>query len=151
MKKIALTILALIALNACGDDGAPKDYLKIAGGGLVFNYRVSQASIIVIAQQKYPLPKDSIIEAQFDVPGTNTRQTITLPAMEGKLTYKLQSDPLTNIVKGGSYNVTVRLLDSKGAQLDRDDHAYVSDVDQSTLPSKPLVEGPDFKPQLENL
>jgi hypothetical protein len=151
MKKIALTILALITLSACGDDGAPKDYLKIAGGGLVFNYRVSQASIIVIAQQKYPLPKDSVIEAQFDVPGTNTRQTITLPAMEGKLTYKLQSDPLTNIVKGGSYNVTVRLLDSKGIQLDRDDHAYVSDVDQSTLPSKPLVEGPDFKPHLENL
>jgi hypothetical protein len=150
MKKSFL-ILACIILNACGEDTAPQSYLKIAGGGIVFNYRVSQASMIVIAQQKHPFPVDSIVEAQFDLPGTNTRQIVTLPAIEGKLTYKLQSDPLTNIKKGGKYNVTIRLLDSKGKELGRDDRIFESDEDQSTLPSKPLVEGPALIPHLENL
>ena len=52
-----------LMLSACGEDTSPKDYLKFAGGGLVFNYRYSQASLIVIAQQKSPLPEGSIVEA----------------------------------------------------------------------------------------
>ena len=63
-------MMACLMLAACGQDDGPKDYLKIAGGGLVFNYRYSQASMIVIAQQKFPLPEGSIVEAQFDLPGT---------------------------------------------------------------------------------
>jgi hypothetical protein len=149
IKKFAL--LACLMLAACGEGSGPKDYLKIAGGGLVFNYRYSQASMIVIVQQKYPLPENSIVEAQFDLPGTTARQTVTLPAMAGKLTYKLQSDPLTNIKKGEKYNITIRLLDRNGQQLDKDDRAFVSDEDQSTLPTNPLVEGLELTPHLENL
>jgi hypothetical protein len=150
MKKLFFVLTCLL-IAACGDNTAPTKYLKIAGGGIVFNYRVSQASMIVIAQQKYPFPAGSIVEAQFDLPGTNTRQIVTLPAMEGKLTYKLQSDPLTNIKKGGKYSVTIRLLDSNGKELGRDDRIFESDEDQSTLPSKPLVDGPALTPHLENL
>lgn len=147
--RVFLGLCAAALLSACGD--GPITYLKIAGGGIAFNYRYSQASMIVIAQQKYPLPQGSIVEAQFDIPGTTARQTVTLPSMEGKITYKLQSDPLLHITKGGQYNVTIRLLDKDGKQLDRQDRIFVSDEDQSTLPSKPLVEGLDFKPHLENL
>jgi hypothetical protein len=150
MKKLC-AMMACVFLAACGEDDGPKDYLKIAGGGLVFNYRYSQASMIVIAQQKYPLPEGSIVEAQFDLPGTTIRQTVTLPSMVGKLTYKLQSDPLTNITKGGKYNVTIRLLDSKGQQLDKDDRIFVSDIDQATLPTKPLVKDLAYTPEPENL
>ena len=140
-----------LMLSACGEDTSPKDYLKFAGGGLVFNYRYSQASLIVIAQQKSPLPEGSIVEAQFDLPGTLLRQTVTLPAMTGKLTYKLQSGPLTQITKGGRYNVTIRLIDSKGVELDRKDKIFESDENQSTLPTKPLADGVTMKPHLENL
>jgi hypothetical protein len=150
MKRF-LILASCLFIAGCDDDSAPINYLKIAGGGIVFNYRVSQASMIVIAQQKYPFPAGSIVEAQFDLPGTNTRQIITTPSMEGKLSYKLQSDPLTNIKKGGKYNVTIRLLDNKGKELDKDDRIFESDEDQSTLPSKPLVEGPALIPHLENL
>jgi hypothetical protein len=149
--KHKLALACLIMLGACGDDSGPKDYLKIAGGGIIFNYRYSQAGMVVIAQQKYPLPKGSIVEAQFDRPDQSTRETVSLPAMEGKLTYKLQSGPLTGFKKGGEYNVTIRLLDNAGKELDRDDRKFVSDEDQSTLPTKPLVEGPAIIPHLENL
>ena len=151
MKNLIVLVLFSLTLTACGDDNAPKQYLKIAGGGIIFNYRYSEASMIVIAQQKYPLPEGSTVEALFDIPGTATRQSVTLPAMEGKLTYKLQSDPLTHITKGGKYNVTIRLLDKMGKEMDKQDQIFISDEDQSTLPSKPLVKGLDFKPHLENL
>ena len=74
-------------------------------------------------------------------------QTCALPIF----TYKLQSDPLTHITKGGQYTVTIRLLDKAGKELDKKDRVFISDEDQSTLPSKPLVEGLEFKPHLENL
>lgn len=150
MNRFCL-VIACLFLSACGDDNGPKDYLKIAGGGITYNYRYSQASMVVIAQQKYPLPEGSIVEAQFDLPGQSVRQIVTLPSITGKLTYKLQSDALLGIKKGGEYTVTIRLLDRSGKQLDRDDRVYVSDVDQATLPTKPLVEGIALTPHLENL
>ena len=140
-----------LMLSACGEDSGPKDYLKIAGGGITFNYRYSQAGMVVIAQQKYPLPEGSIVEAQFDLPGQNARQTVSLPALVGKLTYKLQSDPLTGLKKGGRYNVTIRLIDKDGKQLDRDDTVYISDEDQDSLPTKPLVQDLALTPDLKNL
>jgi hypothetical protein len=149
MKKVL--VLTTLLLAACGDNNAPRDYLKIAGGGITFNYRYSQAGMVVIAQQKYPLPAGSTVEAQFDRPGQSTRETVTLPAMDGKLTYKLQSGPLTGFKKGAEYNVTIRLLDHAGKQLDRDDTKFISDEDQENLPTKPIVEGPELTPHLENL
>ena len=147
--KICLIISATI-IGGC-DQSGPPEYLKIAGGGIQFNYRVSEASMIVIAQQKQPLPPGSKVEALFDIPGTNTREAVSQPAMEGKLTYSLQSSKLFNITKGGKYKVTIRLIDAKGQELDRKETIYESDEDQSTLPTKPLVDGPALTPQLQNL
>ena len=147
MKRIL--ILAFL-LAGCGESG-PIDYLKIAGGGIQFNYRVSEASMIVIAQQVHPLPKGSQVEALFDIPGTNTRESVVLPAMEGKLTYRLQSQKLMNIAKDTPYKVTIRLLDKDGKELDHKDTTYHSDVDQSTLPDKPLVQDPAFTPNFQNI
>ena len=147
MKRIL--ILAFL-LAGCGESG-PVDYLKIAGGGIQFNYRVSEASMVVIAQQVHPLPEGSQVEALFDIPGTNTRESVVLPAMEGKLTYRLQSQKLMNITKDTPYKVTIRLLDKDGKELDHKDTTYHSDVDQSTLPDKPLVQDPAFTPNLQNI
>ena len=58
---------------------------------------------------------------------------------------------MLGITKGGKYQVTLRLLDKDGKELDRDETVYTSDFDQSTLPTKPLVDGPSYAPQLENL
>ena len=150
MKLIALAASAL-ALAACNEPEGPQDYLKIIGGGLNFNYRYSQAFIIVVGKQLQPLPKGSIVEALFEVPGAKDRQMVRSPSIEGKLTYKLQTEPVLGITKGGKYQVTLRLLDKDGKELDSDETVYTSDVDQSTLPTKPLVDGPAYSPQLENL
>jgi hypothetical protein len=147
MKRIL--VLALL-LAGCGESG-PVEYLKIAGGGLQFNYRVSEASMVVIAQQVHPLPEGSQVEALFDIPGTNTRESVVLPSMEGKLTYRLQSQKLFNITKNTPYNVTIRLLGKDGKELDKKETAFHSDVDQSELPDKPLVADPAFTPNFQNI
>jgi hypothetical protein len=150
MKK-SVTILTLLLVSACGDDGSPKDYLKIAGGGIIFNYRYSQAGMVVIAQQKYPLPAGSTVAAEFELPGQHTFETVSAPAKEGKLTYKLESNPMMGFKKGGEYKVTIMLLDNAGKELDRDETKFFSDQDQSTLPTKPVVKGLELTPDFKNL
>ena len=146
MKRLVVTVLILAG---CGQQ--PTSYLKIAGGGLQFNLATAEATMIVVAQQTSAMPANSTLEAQFDIPGTNTRQSVNVPVTNDRLQYKLESKPLTGITKGGRYNVSILLHDKDGKVLDRKDTVYVSDQDQSTLPSKPLAEGPALIPHLENL
>jgi hypothetical protein len=151
MVKRAILVLAL-GLAACGEDG-PKDYLKITGGGLTFNYRYSQATMVVVGKQVTPLPEGATVAALFDIPGKAERERVERPAMAGKLTYKLESGYLSGIKKGVPLKVTLLLVGKDGKELDRDETQYTSDVDQDQLPSAPLVDPskPNYVPQLENL
>jgi hypothetical protein len=144
-----MAVLAAFVLAACGDDGTQKNYIEIAGGGLTFNYRYSQATMVVVVKQKQPLPEGSIVEAQFDLPGKTEREKTTRPAMAGKLVYKLESGYLSGIKKGEPLRVTVNLVSDKGVVLDTVETKYTSDVDQSTLPTEPPVDPskPNYVPQ----
>lgn len=152
MKQFLAIILIAFAVSSC-DDGGPKDYMVIAGGGLTFNYRYSQATIVIVGRQITPLPEGATVEALFDIPGTGERETVSRPRIAGKLSYKLESGYLTNIKKGVPLKVTLRVLDAKGVELDREETQFTSDIDQDKLPSKPLVQPdkPNYIPQLENL
>ena len=153
MKYAALASTALLLLTGCGEDGGPRDYLAIAGGGITFNYRYSQATMVVVARQIYPMPEGAVVAAEFDLPGSSIREKVQRPAIKGKLSYKLESSYLTGIKKGEPLKVTLLVLDATGKEFDRDETQYTSDVDQSTLPTKPLVQPdrPNYVPQLENL
>src|SRR5450631_251278 len=106
MNLRILAICFCTLLMGCGSG----DYLKIAGGGIVFNYRYSQAYMILIAEQRRPLPPGSTIQALFDVPDSSTRQLVQMSAMENKLTYKLETEPLMGFTKGGAYKITLTLI-----------------------------------------
>ncbi len=151
MKKVQLAMLVLL-LAACGPAGPP-DYLAIAGGGLTFNYRYSEATTVIVAKQVTPLPEGSHIEARFEHPGKKEREIISWKPVPGKLSYKFESAPLTGITKGMALHVSLHVIAADGKELDRDETQFTSDVDQSTLPSKPLVrpDVPNYVPQLENL
>jgi hypothetical protein len=153
MKYLLLCTLSALTLAGCGESGAPTDYIKIAGGGLTFNYRYSQATIVVVLKQVSPMPEGGQVEALFDIPGQKDRARVARPVIVGKLTYKMESPYLTGIKKGEPLHVTLRTLDAAGKELDREETSYTSDVDQSTLPSKPLTDPskPNYVPQLENL
>lgn len=143
---------SLLVLAGCGGDKT-KTKLKIAGGGLQFNYRYSQASIVIVVQAKGDFSEGTRIDTLFDKPGTTERESVSQPIFVGKLAYQFQSSPMLGIQKDQVFKVTVRLVDAKGIELERQETRFKSDQDQSTLPSKPLVDPskPNYVPQLENL
>jgi hypothetical protein len=146
-KRFLVPAAVTLLLPGCGESG-PTDYFKITGGGLTFNYRYAQATMVVVAKQLAPLPENGMLEAVFDHPGYPKRDRVTRPVLAGKLLYKLESSYLKGIEKGVPLTVTVRLLDASGQELDRDERQYVSDVNQSELPSEPLVapDKPNYVP-----
>jgi len=151
MKKF-FVIAAAVLLAACGARDEPGDYLKIIGGGIKFNYKISQATMILMAQQTHPLPKGSKVEAQFEIPGTQTMQTLSWPAVEGQLQYGFESQALNGIMKDTPYKVTLLLVRADGKELDRKETTFESDVNQSDLPDKPLFTGPVYtEPHPENI
>jgi hypothetical protein len=151
VSKCSMVFTALV-LAGCAEDGQT-DYMKIAGGGLTFNYRYSEARAVIVGRQVTPLPKGASVDALFDIPGETRRERVSRPAIEGKLTYKLESSPLTGIKKGAPLKVTLLVVDATGKEIDREETQYVSDVDQEGLPTKPLVDPsrPNYVPWLENL
>ena len=132
MKRL---ILFAILLAGCGEQST--SYFKIAGGGLQFNLGSAQATMIVVAQQVSPPPDGSTLEAQFDIPGTNTRQSLSEPITNDRLQYKFQTKPLTGLVKDAQYHVSILVHDKDGKVIDQKDTVFTSDEDQSTLPTKP--------------
>jgi hypothetical protein len=151
MKKLSMP--AVLALLLAGCDTGPPDYMAIAGGGISFNYRYSQATMVIIGRQITALPEGATVEALFDIPGQQERERVSRPALRGKLTYKLESGYLTGIKKGVPLHVTLRVVDKDGKELDREETQFTSDMDQDKLPTKPLVQPdkPNYIPQLENL
>jgi hypothetical protein len=150
---VVVSTLVALLLEGCGEQASKPDYMKIAGGGLTFNFRYSEARAVIVGRQVTPLPDGATVEALFDVPGQSRREKVSQPAVGGRILYKLQSSPLKGIKKGVPLNVTLIVTDASGKEIDRDETQFVSDVDQDTLPSKPLVdpEKPNYVPRLENL
>ena len=131
MKRL---IFCALLLTACGEQKT--DTFKIAGGGLQFNLGTSQATMIVIAQQIASPPNGATLEAQFDLPGTNTRQSLSQPITHDRLQYRFESQALTGLVKGANYNVSILLHDKNGTVIERKDTVFTSSEDQSDLPIK---------------
>lgn len=152
MNRRVLLSACTLLFSACSDD-QPRKKLKIAGGGLQFNYRYSQASIVLVAQTSGTLPEDATVEVLIERDAGVEPERISEKVLAGKLLYRFQSSPLQGIKKGDVFKVTLRLVDEKGIELERHETQFKSDEDQSNLPSKPLVDPskPNYVPQLENL
>jgi hypothetical protein len=139
MKALALAAVALAAmfLASCGGDAPETEYVAIAGGGLTYNYRYDEARAVIVARQLTPFPEGAKLEALFDVPGQNRRERVASPPSSGTLFYKLQSSPLKGLRKGVALNVTLRLIDENGVEIDRVETQYTPLADQEKLSVTP--------------
>jgi hypothetical protein len=145
--NVLLALALFIMLAAC-DSRPDKPYLKIQGGGFVFNYRYSSMSYGFVAKVLKPLPEGSLLEASFDMPGSAERFAVKVPTNAGKMIYAFESPPLKGVQKGRPYNVTLRLLAGEGGQeLLALQQTYKTDTDQAELPVKaPVKQGPGYEP-----
>jgi hypothetical protein len=146
-------ILATLTLVGCGDSQKPKKYLQFMGGGLTFNYRYSKATMVVVVRRVSPLDEGGKFVALFEIPGQSARQRVEVPNNPETLTFRLESNALTGIKKDVPLHVTVLAVDEKGVELDEYKTQFVSDVDQDTLPTKPLMDpnAPGYVPLPENM
>jgi hypothetical protein len=151
MKKILLMLFCLggLLFTAC-DDQSGKPYLKIVGGGFVFNYRYSAMNYGFVAKPLRPLPVGATLEASFDIPESDERYVTTLPVQEGKLQYAFETQPLQHVKKDTPYKARLRLLEaSTGKELALVEQEFRTNTDQSTLPKIAPVKGIGYFPNAE--
>lgn len=146
MRVMALIAFVAIALMGCKEDpSAP--YLEFAGGGFIFNYRTAEAFYGFVAKPLRSLPEGSVIQVEFEVPGSAAPFVITEKVVPGMLQFSFRTPELSGIEKGHPYKAVMRLLaEPSGKELARYEKSFHTDVEQASLPSKPLVVGPGYTP-----
>jgi hypothetical protein len=148
MRRIVSILAAAFLLTACEED-ANQPYLAFAGGGFVFNYRNADHYYGFVAKPLKPLPEGAVVEAQFEVPGDASPFVAREKAEFGRLQYMFRTPPLHGIVKDKKYEATLRVVSAEGKELARYSRTYQTDVDQASLPDKPLTVGPGYTPNPE--
>lgn len=141
-------ILAFAVIGGCQRE-ADEQLVELSGRIFVFNYRVATASYLVTLRKTGHIPEGSVAEAAFENPSggdaLTTREKIF--AIDDRIT--LESPHLHCVVKDKPYTVTISILDKSGKLLQKIDTSITSDLDQTALPSKPLVIGPGYEPNPE--
>ncbi len=127
------------------EDISEQPYLKIAGSGFIFNYRVADAYYGFTALVQKPVKNYSTIEARFEDPSGGPPYVVTQRMRPRSHRYGLRSPPLRGIEAGRPYHVSVRLLQNgDGAVLFHDDFTVVSRMSDRIVPPEPLTIGPGY-------
>jgi len=150
--RLVIACIALLAvLFAIGfatrEDMAEKPYLRIAGGGFIFNYRVADNYYGFTAVVSRPLETGAIIEASFENPAGAAPLIVRerVSAMTDR--YALRSPPLKGIVAHRPYRIHVRVLDRSGTrEIWSRDLQYASQIGDEGMPQQPLTVGPGYAP-----
>ncbi|SKA30522.1 hypothetical protein [Consotaella salsifontis] len=140
---------ALVCLFAIGwatrDPPADKPYLKIAGSGFMFNYRVADAYYGFTAYVQKPVRNLSLLEASFEDPAGGPPHVVSTRLSPRTRQYSLRSPPLSGIEKDRPYGVDVRLIQAgDGAVLFSDHFTVTSQIADDILPKEPLTIGPGY-------
>lgn len=142
---VALLALLLAIGWATREDPADKPYLKILGGGFMFNYRIAEVYYGFTASVERPLPTGSIIEAAFEDPGGGAHHVVRARVGTDSERYSLRSPPVRGVEKDRDYVVAVRVLDREERQvLWRDELSFRSQISDEIVPDKPLTIGPGY-------
>lgn len=151
LKRVLAAVFALLAvLFAIGwvtrQDVGELPYLKLVGGGFIYNYRVSDVYYGFTAVVLKPIPTGSIVEASFEDPGGGpaliVRQRIGGVEMAR---FAMRSPPVRGVRAGHPYHVTLRLLDRESGQVIwTHDQTFTSQIDDDIVPKTPLTIGPGY-------
>ena len=142
----AVLVGALALLAACSESG---DYLAVAGGGFVFNYRLAEAEYGIALKPMRELPADSSIEATFENPSGGEPFVIRKEGPFNPIRVAFDTPALQGVAKDRPYKVVVVLRDAGGATLQRIEKTFTSQLDQTALPERPLAIGPGYQKNID--
>ena len=149
-RQVIIASLALVAaLVAIGlatrQDIASKPYLKIAGSGFIFNYRVADAFYGFTAVVQKPVKAYSTIVARFEDPAGGPPIEVSETVTPRTAQYGLRTPPLKGIEKDRPYRVDVRLLQNGDeAVLYDGSFTVASQMSDAVMPPEPLTIGPGY-------
>ena len=136
-----LTVTTLIALAGCSEDSP---YVVVSGGGIMFNYRIAEATAGIVAEVARALPEGGTVEASFENPAGGPPIVDAKPVTEDRRRFSFVTPPLTGIKADTDYRVVVRVLDADGIEVQKVETKVHSDLDQSVLPKVPLTVAPGY-------
>ena len=137
---------ALALATACSDDG---EYLAVAGGGFVFNYRIAEAEYGIALKPMRELPADASIEATFENPAGGNPFVVRKNGPFNPTRIAFDTPPLKGVVKDRPYKAVVVLRDAAGGELQRIEKSFASELDQTALPERPLAIGPGYQKNVD--
>ncbi|WP_309083509.1 hypothetical protein [Chelativorans sp.] len=149
-KKVLGAALALCTLLfAVGwltrEDRSNEPYLKIMGGGFMFNYRTADVYYGFTAVVSRPLASGSIIEASFEDPGGGPPHLVSERVSTMTDRYSLRSPPIRGVEAGKPYRVAIKVYDREHKQLIwQTERSYRSQISDTIVPDKPLTVGPGY-------
>ncbi|MBB3453768.1 hypothetical protein FHT86_002024 [Rhizobium sp. BK313] len=146
MKTQAIFLMAAIAglmLAGCqrqSEDGPT----ELSGRLFVFNYRVASATYMITLKKIAPISEGTTAIAEFENPTGGdplvVRQKIY--TFWDKIT--LESPDLRCVRKDRPYSVSIKLVDASDKTIQTIKTQVKSDLDQTVLPTRPLVVGPIY-------
>lgn len=143
VRDMLSLVLALLALSGCQREDA-EEPLVVSGKVFIFNYRVAQATAVITLARNGTLPDDSYVETTFENPAGGAPHVTKSKIFPFWKKVTLESPPMRCVRKDHPYAVSIRIVDGSGRQLQVIDTTVVSSLDQSILPTKPLVVGPVY-------
>lgn len=144
-RRSIITALAAAGLVLSACQRQAETMLEVTGHLFVFNYRNASATYLLTMKKTAPIPDGSTIVAEFENPQGGAPLVLNqkLFPMDDKIS--VQSENLHCVVKDRPYAVTVKLVDKDGKLLQELKAQFKSDLDQTVLPSKPLVVGAGYE------
>ena len=153
-KIVAAAIGLVLVLTAIGwatrQDPAEKPYIGMAGGGFIYNYREANVFYGFIANVLKPLPNGSWMIADFENPAGGPPLTVETRLHARSVRYGVHSPIVRGVKAGKPYRVSIRLYDYTRTKLIWEgEKDFVSQLDDSIVPDKPLTIGPGYFPNPE--
>ena len=145
LARIVLVIAGAF-LAACNQSG---DYVQVAGGGFIFNYRIAEASYGIAVKPMREIPADSAMEARFENPAGGPPIVVRKEGPFNPTRIAFSTPPLTGVKKDRPYQVTLVLTGPDGQVLQQIEKTYSSELDQSALPQRPLAIGPGYQKNVD--
>lgn len=146
MKIRTIILIAAIVgtvLAGCQrkDDEGPT---QLSGRLFIFNYRVASASYMITLKKIAPIPDGTTAVAEFENPAGGDPLVVQqkIYSFWDKIT--LESPDLHCVRKDRPYSVSIKLVDASDKTIQTIKTEVKSDLDQTVLPTKPLVVGPAY-------
>lgn len=142
--------LLLAALFSIGwltrEDPGETPWLRIVGGGFIFNYRVADVYYGFTAVVERPLPTGSVIEAEFEDPAGGPAHLVRQRIGGADMTrFAMRSPPVRGVTAGRPYHVSIRVLDREEKRLLWSRAIdFSSQIGDDVVPDVPLTIGPGY-------